>query len=57
MKHWYVTWEENIAYESEFYTDAEEKSPEWWDAFFMAREQYDSDGMKDVNIELCDDND
>lgn len=57
MKHWYVSWNENVAYESEFYTDAEEGSHEWWDALRDHRELLDSKGMDDMEIELCDDDD
>ena len=55
MKHWYVSWNENIAYEAEFYTDAEEGSPEWWDLLHDNREWCDSNGMDNVNVETIED--
>ena len=54
MKHWYVSWNENVAYESEFYTDAEKESPEWYDALREAREWCDSNGWDNVNVEVLD---
>lgn len=57
MKHWYVSWNENVAYEAEFYTDAEKESPEWWNMLFAHQEFLDSSGMENTEIELCDDDD
>ena len=57
MKHWYVSWNEHVAYESEFYTDAKQGSPEWWNMLFERQECLGSDGMDNTEIELCDDDD
>jgi hypothetical protein len=52
MAEYFVSWNERIFYEAAFDTDAEECSPEWWDALFAARECLDSNGMDDVSIEV-----
>ena len=55
MKHWYVSWNEHVSYESEFYTDEKQGSPEWWNMLFERQECLGSDGMDNTEIELCDD--
>ena len=50
MAYYFVSWNERIFYEAGFSVDAEEGSPEWYDAMFAAREWCDSNGMDDLTV-------
>lgn len=52
MTEYIISWNERIFFESVFITDAEQGSPDWWDAFYDNREWLDSNGMDDLNVEV-----
>jgi hypothetical protein len=52
MTEYAVSWNERVFYAACFVTDAEQGSPEWWEALWANMEMFDNDGMDDLNIEI-----
>lgn len=57
MPSFHVSWNERVFYESNFSTNAEVNSPEWFDAMFGSMDYLDSNGMDDINVEVMPDDD